>query len=439
MSGRTDHEFLEDLLSEDSRRAGVLLGMHAKDLAVVLAFLVTGVFGLAGLHHLLEGGSRRTQRPPARHRKLPRGSLSPARLAEMTLQPILEMAREVPPPPPSLVPAREPDPAVPGALLGATERDARRYLAVISRQLVQTFEVPALEDLDVIASQRTDTLPAFLNLIFLERRLKAALDEAGLDPARLTREAGEKGAGALVLRLGEADAPGFTQRLEKPRAKGRVALVVDDAGYGGPSTRRLLAIRAPMTVAILPFYPGTRAADRLANKRGQDTILHMPFQPKGAHGKYRKHVVINRQLEAAEIRRRVTTALEQMPQVQGMNNHMGSLGTESWFVCAEALGVIAERGLFFVDSLTSSRSVAYESARKLGIPTARRNTAFLDNDPTKAGVDKAFAALLAQSGRNQDLLAILHDKPESVASMEEAVPGFRERGVELAFAAEMLR
>jgi len=41
------------------------------------------------------------------------------------------------------------------------------------------------------------------------------------------------------------------------------------------------------------------------------------------------------------------------------------------------------RGLFFVDSLTTSLSKAYKTAKKLRVATARRNI-FLDNDPVES-------------------------------------------------------
>jgi polysaccharide deacetylase 2 family uncharacterized protein YibQ len=137
------------------------------------------------------------------------------------------------------------------------------------------------------------------------------------------------------------------------------------------------------------------------------------MMPKGAIGKYRNDVVIGPDLTAEEIVARARRAIDSLPGIVGVNNHMGSRATESWFVMGEVLPVVREKKLFFVDSVTSNRSVAFRAARKLGLETAKRTTGFLDNDPSYAGVKKAFQGLLRRCKPGQRHVAILHDKHDS--------------------------
>jgi len=74
-----------------------------------------------------------------------------------------------------------------------------------------------------------------------------------------------------------------------------------------------------------------------------------------------------------EIEEIVEENLSQVPQATGMNNHMGSKFTSCPDNVSEALKIIKQRDLFFVDSLTSRHSQAYKMARRLNMRTAPRN------------------------------------------------------------------
>ena len=55
------------------------------------------------------------------------------------------------------------------------------------------------------------------------------------------------------------------------------------------------------------------------------------------------------------------------PHIIGVNNHMGSRFTSLKNKMNEALHVVKDYDLFFIDSLTTSRSTAYETAKNLHI------------------------------------------------------------------------
>jgi polysaccharide deacetylase 2 family uncharacterized protein YibQ len=80
-----------------------------------------------------------------------------------------------------------------------------------------------------------------------------------------------------------------------------------------------------------------------------------------------------------EITALVERYIESLAGIDGVNNHQGSLATTDVRVMKSVLGVIRSHDLFFLDSLTSPKSVAYNVARELGVPAAR-NRVFLDDD-----------------------------------------------------------
>lgn len=393
------------------------------------------LFGAAGMALLLSTVAQPASPGPARAGAAAGLAAAPGPLPSLPFA--MEPVRV--PPAPSVPSPRVPEiPPSERLLAGPLARDARACLAEIDRILVDELGVPSVPapPKDPTASM-SRLLPAWLNLRYLQRRVSRGMRACGLSTARTSLEPGEAGSG--TLRVGVGTDPGFEVELTKPRARARVALLVDDIGHGGPSTRRLLGLRFPLNLAILPFYPGSKAALQKGVAEGQDAMLHMPMQPKAAEGKYFPWMVVHQGLEPAELRRRTAAAIEDLPGIVGINNHMGSEATESWYVMSEVLGVLAARGLFFVDSLTSQRSVAYKTAQKLGVPASRRSYDFLDNEPSREAVEGCIRALARAVKRGEDQVAILHDKPESVAALEAAVPDFRTRDIELAFAAELVR
>ena len=69
--------------------------------------------------------------------------------------------------------------------------------------------------------------------------------------------------------------------------------------------------------------------------------------------------------------------IRQFPDCIGANNHMGSLVTTDESVMRIVLEVLKKHNLFFVDSRTSNSTIAYDTAKKMMIPTFKSNL-FLD-------------------------------------------------------------
>lgn len=61
---------------------------------------------------------------------------------------------------------------------------------------------------------------------------------------------------------------------------------------------------------------------------------------------------------------------------------MGSLITEDKEKMTEILKIAKEKGWYYVDSVTTGKSVAYDTAKELGIPTVKRDI-FLDSTQSK--------------------------------------------------------
>lgn len=69
--------------------------------------------------------------------------------------------------------------------------------------------------------------------------------------------------------------------------------------------------------------------------------------------------------------------MKELPYCIGANNHMGSLATADKQVMTTVLEVLKRHSMFFIDSFTTSSSVAFQTAQEMLIPSIRRDI-FLD-------------------------------------------------------------
>ncbi len=167
----------------------------------------------------------------------------------------------------------------------------------------------------------------------------------------------------------------------------RLAIVIDDLGQSREEAVAFLDLPMAVTPAVLPHLPHSGAVARLARERGREVLLHLPMEPQGYPARDPGEGALLERMEEAEIRRLLAGNLAAVPGVAGVNNHMGSRLTELEEPMSWVMDELGSRGLYFLDSLTSPRSVAARVADRLGVRATRRDV-FLDNerDEEKIGV-----------------------------------------------------
>lgn len=229
---------------------------------------------------------------------------------------------------------------------------------------------------------------------------------------------------------GASQAPFRTRRpAAEPETPGRlsVAVIFDDAGYNLRAAREVLALPRPVTISVLPDLPFSTPIAEEAARRGVEVILHLPVEPDNpALDPGPGRITVDMSDEA--IARTVESDFATVPGASGANNHMGSRGTADPRVMRAVLGVVKTRALFFVDSLTSSRSVAAETARAMGVPTAVR-AVFLDNQDNDEYVRGQFHALIRAAQVHGQAIAIGHVGKVTARVLDEMLPEFDEAGI----------
>ena len=221
-------------------------------------------------------------------------------------------------------------------------------------------------------------------------------------------------------------APSLQEMHAKPTrtkvsAKG-IALIIDDVGYDLKQVRRMLALPFPVALSILPYAPHAKKAANLASDHGREVMLHLPMEAMGqiANGKIGDDF-LRADMPQSEARQRMLDAMERVPHISGINNHMGSLLTSMAGPMRWVMDICRQKGLFFVDSRTSKETVAAKQARLAGISWGERRV-FLDHDPDLESLKSAWNLAKRYLARDGYCIVILHPHAETLDFLERHLP-----------------
>ena len=216
----------------------------------------------------------------------------------------------------------------------------------------------------------------------------------------------------------------------------RVAVVVDDRGRSVEEVEALAKLGVPLTYAVLPYEVETPQVVADLHRRGVEILCHLPMEPTGSNDPGPGALRFG--MDGEQLRQATAAALAAVPGAVGVNNHMGSRLSADGTSMKIILGVLAGRGLFFLDSRTSPESVGYRLAVDLKVPTAERQV-FLDGDQRAEMIHQQFQRLLNLARQNGEAIAIGHPHPATLATLSAEVPAAREQGFEFVPVSALLR
>jgi polysaccharide deacetylase 2 family uncharacterized protein YibQ len=232
--------------------------------------------------------------------------------------------------------------------------------------------------------------------------------------------------------------PTIPEKIEKKVKKvGEVAIIIDDVGWNLSIIKEIEKINKPLTLSILPKAPySKKILDELKDKN-YELMLHLPLEPSPPSQCLDKGL-IKVDMNEEEIKEVFEDDVKEfLPYVKGINNHMGSLYTMNEEKMRILLENIKEKNLFFVDSLTNSKSCGYKIAKELGIKTGKRDV-FLDisNDPEN--INKKIDELLEIAKEKGSAIAIGHAKKETINILKERISDFDENGIKIVPVSKLL-
>lgn len=215
-----------------------------------------------------------------------------------------------------------------------------------------------------------------------------------------------------------------------PDGRPMVAIVIDDLGLNRPAARRAIALPGPLTLSFMSYANDLQGLTRRAKANGHELMLHVPMEPSGdAFDPGPQALRLG--LPPDELRRRLRWALDRFDGFVGINNHMGSRFTASSEAVAVVMREVQARGLLFLDSLTTPKSVGWAVADRVGVPYARRDI-FIDHDWQDTQAIRQRLAELEQLARRRGYaVGIGHPHATTLDVLSRWLPEARRRGIAL--------
>jgi polysaccharide deacetylase 2 family uncharacterized protein YibQ len=211
-----------------------------------------------------------------------------------------------------------------------------------------------------------------------------------------------------------------TQHLRETRPLPRVAIVIDDFGYArGGVPGEILELKLPLTISILPGLRFSRAMLDDARAHRRCVLLHLPMEGREPYDPDLPAITTG--MSEAEIASLVGEYMERLPGVDGVNNHQGSLATADARVMRAVCAALKPYGVFFLDSLTSPKSVAYNVAVDSGLRAAS-NTIFLDDGTDRReDVEDRIRELIGLARKRGSAVGIGHPHPWTLEALQASI------------------
>ncbi len=235
----------------------------------------------------------------------------------------------------------------------------------------------------------------------------------------------------LFLLLSFAVALFTTNVQSEPTNTPTIAILIDDLGYKFKEDIRALALPGPVAYAILPHGPHTAKISAIAHKKGKDIILHLPMQAEVMDkNEFLGPGALTLNMTREEFFKTLNINIRAVPNLIGINNHMGSLLTQHPGHMQWLMESIKNNGQFYVDSLTSDNSVAARLAKENNVPYLTRDI-FLDHKQGRKYVRQQFLQLIKLAKRNGSALGIGHPHNSTIEVLANELQNVGKYGVKL--------
>ena len=187
----------------------------------------------------------------------------------------------------------------------------------------------------------------------------------------------------------------------------KIGIIIDDLGYDISLANALLELDLALTFSVLPFTPNTRLIARKAWNDGRETMLHLPMEPMNYPAVNPGDGVLLISMDREMILDTLNRDLSQIPFVAGVNNHMGSRFTKNRKKMVTVLAELKKKGLYYIDSRTSSDTVAFDVAKEMSLRAASRDI-FLDNHLSENALKIQMERLLSVARHKGSAIGIGH-------------------------------
>ena len=217
-----------------------------------------------------------------------------------------------------------------------------------------------------------------------------------------------------------------------------IAIILDDIGQKQvTSLNPVLNLKYPVTFAVIPYLPYSVNCAKYLHNNDYEVILHMPMEPTNYPKSDPGEGAIFSHDPEDKIRASVNRAMQSIPFIKGVNNHMGSKVTANYRAMKPVIEEVSKQGLYFVDSRTNGSTVGYKLANELGVPSAERDV-FLDSEISYEYTLKQIRETRAVADRQGFAIAIGHPYPTTLKALKDEMPNLAKAGYRFVYASSIV-
>jgi uncharacterized protein len=225
----------------------------------------------------------------------------------------------------------------------------------------------------------------------------------------------------------------YARPFEAGDKRPRIAILVTGLGTSDAATEA--AIQGLPGAVTLAFWPYSERLDhwiQLARAAGHEVLLNLPMEPENYPNFDPGPKTLLTSLSAEQNLERLEWALSRVTGYVGVVDFQGSRFTTSRQDLEPVLETLNRRGLIFVDSRATPRSLVPQIAYLLGLPWAS-NSRFLDNaQVSRAAIDSRLRELETVARADKRALGIGTPYPVTLERINAWVTGLSEKGIALA-------
>jgi polysaccharide deacetylase 2 family uncharacterized protein YibQ len=200
----------------------------------------------------------------------------------------------------------------------------------------------------------------------------------------------------------------------------KVALIFDDMGNSVQDLRGIYSLEIPLTISVIPNLKFSRNIAHVGARSGFSVLIDLPLEPleKGANSNPK---FISSDLGGWEIDSLLRRYLNFIRIAIGVNTHMGSRATQDRRLMEIISRELKRRNMVFIDSRTSSESVAYEVARQEGL-ICGYSDGLLDFTGSDDEVNQQLEDLISKAKDKGKIIAIVHSTTKAIDLFKSRLP-----------------
>lgn len=220
------------------------------------------------------------------------------------------------------------------------------------------------------------------------------------------------------------------------REQAVISIIIDDMGYRFKAGERAAQLPGAITYSFLPHAPHARKLAEQVHALHKEVMLHIPMQSE--EGKKLGPGGLTEDLSTQQFNEILKDSIQSIPYIAGFNNHMGSHLTRNEAWMKHLMREVAMNyNLYFVDSRTTSDSVAMAMASHMGLLHSQRDI-FIDHDLDEASINLQLAKLIKRAKQKGTALAIAHPNKETLKSLENWLPTLAQQNIKLVPVSELI-